>query len=321
MPVNPLRRVLLVATFVSGIFVRTARAECLLPSVVTADVGVNVSEIQSKVLAPASATVLDDTGATCFTINVTATVTITQVYPELVYTQTGTHLGEYTVTLEAPAQAGSCYNSAINARSAGATATDSDGPRCWIERCDRSPDLCDKDWKENCPIVVRTGSGQWQFTGIEDTVFFDTDGDGDQERTTWTAAGSSIAFLARDLNGNGRIDDARELLGDKTLRRDGTTAANGFEALKELDDDGDGTVCHTDAAWSSLLLWEDLNHDGISDPGELVPISRSDILLLGTEYDYTPRLDANGNALRYRSFLRERHRTAPYYDVFFLSER
>ena len=205
---NPLRRVLLVATFVSGIFVRTARAGCLLPSVVTADVGVNVSEIQSKVLAPASATVLDDTGATCFTIDVTATVTITQVYPELVYTQTGTHLGEYTVTLEAPAQAGSCYNSAINARSAGATATDSDGP-----------------------------------------------------------------------------------------------------------------VCHTDAAWSSLLLWEDLNHDGISDPGELVPISRSDILLLGTEYDYTPRLDANGNALRYRSYLRERHRTAPYYDVFFLSER
>lgn len=318
---NPLHRVLRVAIYVSGIFAGTAGAECLLPFVVTADVGVTVSVIQSKVLAPASAAVLDEAGATCFTINVTATVTITQVYPELVYTQTGTHLGEYTATLEAPAQDGSCYNSAINARSAGATATDSDGPRCWIDRCDRSPDLCDKDWKENCPIVVQTGSGQWQFTGTDDTVLFDTDGDGDKERTTWTAAGASIAFLARDLNGNGRIDDARELLGDQTVRRDGTTAANGFEALKELDDDGDGAVRRTDTAWSSLLLWEDLNHDGISDPIELVPISRSDILVLGTEYDYTRRLDPNGNALRYRSFLRERHRTAPYYDVFFLSER
>lgn len=305
-----------------------AIAVCVFPSVLRADVGVTVSTTGGNVRAPGSATLVDYAGETCWTYNVTATLTITQDTPALIYSQSGTRLGEYVSTLAAPAQAGSCYTSTINAQgklidSGLVTRIVNAGPACWVgppDRCDRFPERCD-NWRENCPIVVNTGTDPWQFTGVDNTVWFDMDGDGDKERTTWTKRDSSLAFVVRDLNGNGRVDGAGEFLGDSTLRRDGTRAAHGFEVLQELDDDGDGRVSATDAAWASLLLWTDRNHNGISDPHEIVPISGSDIRALATKYHYTGRIDPNGNSLRYRSLLLEPHGTKPYYDVFLLNER
>ena len=54
-------------------------------------------------------------------------------------------------------------------------------------------------------------------------------------------------FLVRDINGNGTIDTGRELFGDNTLLSDGTIAANGFEALADLDSNADGVVDVNDA--------------------------------------------------------------------------
>lgn len=47
-------------------------------------------------------------------------------------------------------------------------------------------------------------------------------------------------MLVRDLNGNGLIDNGTELFGNSTILSNNETAANGFEALKELDSNGDG---------------------------------------------------------------------------------
>jgi trimeric autotransporter adhesin len=55
--------------------------------------------------------------------------------------------------------------------------------------------------------------------------------------------------------------------------------AQGFEALSELDDNHDGVVDVTDAAWSDLLLWVDRDHDGKS-AGELTPIAESTVFSL-----------------------------------------
>src|SRR5438105_1367741 len=59
------------------------------------------------------------------------------------------------------------------------------------------------------------------------------------DRTPW---------LVRDLNENGRLDSGRELLGSWTLLRDGRFAENGFEALSDLDENGDGTLDKSDLA-------------------------------------------------------------------------
>ena len=55
----------------------------------------------------------------------------------------------------------------------------------------------------------------------------------------------------KDLNGDGKITSGRELFGNHTLLQKGSNAgqeaANGFEALKELDDNGDGVADNVDA--------------------------------------------------------------------------
>jgi hypothetical protein len=63
--------------------------------------------------------------------------------------------------------------------------------------------------------------------------------------------------VVRDLNGNGTIDSGRELFGDNTIltrgARAGQVAANGFEALADLDSNADGKFNSAELAGSLLL--------------------------------------------------------------------
>ena len=153
---------------------------------------------------------------------------------------------------------------------------------------------------------------------LDDPVEFDLDADGVLNRTAWTARGSQIAFLALDRNGNGGIDDGRELFGTATMLQSGLLALNGFLALSEFDSNGDGVVDAVDAQWPSLLLWTDVNHDGLSQPEELRTVAASSIQGIGTEYRWTGRRDSHGNLFRYKGIAFFGHGRRPIYDVFFI---
>ena len=142
-------------------------------------------------------------------------------------------------------------------------------------------------------------------------------------RLAWTAAGTAMAFLALDRNHNTVIDDGSELFGNATPIGD-RAAANGFEALAQYDVNEDGIIDANDSAWASLLLWTDLNHDGVSQASEIMSLDASTVSVIGLDYHWTGRRDSSGNTFRYESYVRmvnnSHHDTIRrVYDVFFAS--
>ncbi|TSE30624.1 hypothetical protein Tther_00864 [Tepidimonas thermarum] len=81
---------------------------------------------------------------------------------------------------------------------------------------------------------------------------FDLDADGSPESVPFVASGSG--FLALDRNGNGSIDDGRELFG--------ALSGDGFAELAALDNDGNGWIDAGDAAFEQLRVW---TRDGGTD--------------------------------------------------------
>lgn len=170
--------------------------------------------------------------------------------------------------------------------------------------CERTPEIpqcTGGDPAPVCPLVVKTGNGPWRLTSIDDGVLFDMNADGQRDRTAWTASGAALAFLARDVDGNGTIDGIGELFGKYAPLPDGTLAANGFVVLAMADDNRDGVIDASDAIWTQLLLWTDANHDGLSQAAELQPIAGSGIAALDTGYVVTHRRDRYGNEYRLAS--------------------
>ena len=107
------------------------------------------------------------------------------------------------------------------------------------------------------PILINLNgtTAQDYLTSAANGVLFDITARGIPDHVGWTRANSNVAFLVLDRNGNGVVDNGSELFGNFTPKRDGTRAANGFDALEDLDDNGDGQVNADDGAYADLALW------------------------------------------------------------------
>jgi hypothetical protein len=116
--------------------------------------------------------------------------------------------------------------------------------------------------------------------------------------TDWPS--SETPWLCRDLNGNGRIDDGRELFGSDTRLESGR-ARHGFEALAALDENHDGVIDRRDPAFAELRLWRDLDGDRRSSPGELQTLDVAGLRALRLGFSVVPRCDERGNCERERA--------------------
>ncbi|MBN2653557.1 MAG: hypothetical protein JXR79_00375 [Nitrospirae bacterium] len=143
------------------------------------------------------------------------------------------------------------------------------------------------------PIVLDLDRDGVETTHLNDGAYFDHDGNGFEEQTGW--ASSDDGLLVMDRNNDGIINDGKELFGNSTILGDGTKASNGFEALAELDTNADGKVDASDAAFSQLKVWQDLDGDGYSTADELKTLGEVGIKSINTGYTDAAVTDANGN--------------------------
>src|ERR1051326_5167062 len=169
------------------------------------------------------------------------------------------------------------------------------------------------------PIVINLNRGPWRLAGADNPVLFDMHATGRKVKIGWTAPGANLAFLALDRNGNGTIDDGSELFGNVTPLANGHVAPNGFEALAQYDSNHHGGTERNAPIWKSLLLWVDQNHDGISQPGELMPISKSQVTSILLSHRWTGRHDTSGNTFRYKGAVHFGRRAQSFFDIFFVT--
>lgn len=139
------------------------------------------------------------------------------------------------------------------------------------------------------PLIIDFGAEGIELKALEHGVNFDLDNNGFAEKTAWI--GTEDAFLALDRNGNGKIDNGGELFGDQVILKDGSKSVSGFEALKELDDNGDGMIDSDDADFDRLLIWTDKNHNGKSETEELIGLEEAGIKSVSLDSDETSIVD------------------------------
>jgi hypothetical protein len=153
------------------------------------------------------------------------------------------------------------------------------------------------NWLGHDPLVIDLNHNGYDLTALGTSatgsqVHFDYGNDGFAERTGWVAPTDGI--LVHDKNGNGLVDDAAELFG--------STNVDGFDVLALMDTNADGKINASDAKFSELRIWQDLNGNGAVDAGEMHTLVEMGITSISLARSKST-LTINGNTIGYESLV------------------
>lgn len=162
------------------------------------------------------------------------------------------------------------------------------------------------------PIVIDVLGNGFNLTNAQNGVLFDILNTGSPRQVAWTAFNSDDAWLALDRNENDKIDNGRELFGSSSPQPflEEGESKNGFRALSVYDKaanggNGDGQIDSRDAIFSSLRLWRDANHNGVSEQNELKTLAESGLKTIDLDYKESKKQDEHGNWFRYRAKVKD----------------
>lgn len=127
------------------------------------------------------------------------------------------------------------------------------------------------------PLVLSFGT----VPAISDRkVSLDLDLDGTPDRVPFVSAGN--AYLVLDADGDGTVDDGRELFGP--------TTGDGFAELAAHDADGNGWIDEADPVFARLRLWSDAG-------GSLSTLAERGVGAIGLDRVATPFLLTAGDGV------------------------
>ncbi len=93
------------------------------------------------------------------------------------------------------------------------------------------------------PLIISFNGNVAEISG--ERFKFDLNSDGKMENVPIVQDGSGILFL--DKNGNGKVDNGKELFGPAT--------GNGMQELSQYDDDKNGWIDENDKVFAKLAIW------------------------------------------------------------------
>jgi hypothetical protein len=143
--------------------------------------------------------------------------------------------------------------------------------------------------KQTDPLILDMDANGFDLTSADDGAEFDIDADGNIDKTAVTRGND--AMLALDLNGNGVIDNGKELFGDQNGAKDG------FAELAKYDENADGIIDSRDGIFDGLKLLRFVKNSAGGYEQKITTLKSSGITAIDLLNISGTKEEINGNSI------------------------